>query len=69
MGIPKDGRYGQWAGNERGVPEDPTRCREEVPVGGRSVLFRQCSRRRNPNSLLGLCSNHQAAYSRRSSNS
>lgn len=38
-------RYGQWAGNPRGVSEDPKRCAAEVPatVG---IGFYQCQRRR-----------------------
>ena len=36
-------RYGQWAGNPRGWPEDVERCVESVFSGMRS---RQCTRRR-----------------------
>jgi len=38
-------RYGVWAGNPKGVPEDITRCYEEVYVE-LSHLFRQCLRKR-----------------------
>ena len=34
--------YGQWAGEPKGVKEDPTRCVEEVW----SWYSRQCSRKR-----------------------
>lgn len=39
-------RYGQWAGNPRGMAEDKTLCIVEVAEAGRSVLFRQCQRKR-----------------------
>ncbi|CAB5223449.1 hypothetical protein UFOVP383_49 [uncultured Caudovirales phage] len=34
-------RYGQWGGNPKGHPEDPTRCIEEV-----WPFPRQCTRKR-----------------------
>lgn len=39
-------RYGQWAGNPKGLPENKECCYEEVPNGGRSPLFHQCNRKR-----------------------
>ena len=36
-------RYGAWAGNPAGTPEDPFKCIEVVPDGYRSC---QCSRKR-----------------------
>lgn len=54
-------RYGEWAGNPRGTPEDPQCCIAEVPMGGGSVLFRQCSRRRHhsaPGYHEALCWTH-----------
>ena len=39
-------RYGHWAGNLEGSPEDATRCVAEVAYGGRSVRFHQCYRKR-----------------------
>lgn len=38
-------RYGQWAGNEKGTPEDLTRCVVEVWSKG-AFRSRQCSRKR-----------------------
>lgn len=35
-------RYGKWAGNERGMPENPRKCVATVPLSSRSVRFRQC---------------------------
>jgi len=38
--------YGQWAGNERGTREDPSRCVEEVwPSDGRWIAH-QCGHKR-----------------------
>lgn len=47
--------YGQWAGNERGTPEDTTRCIEEVRPMWVSY---QCTRKRGhgPNGLY--CKQH-----------
>jgi bacillopeptidase F (M6 metalloprotease family) len=44
----KERRYGQWAGNEKGTPEDTTRCIEKVypPSGGGSWIPHQCYRKR-----------------------
>jgi hypothetical protein len=39
-------RHGQWAGNPKGNPEDPTRCIEEVRDAGRWPTFHQCYRKR-----------------------
>jgi hypothetical protein len=36
-------RYGAWAGNPRGTPEDPARCVAEVSDG---YLLKQCGRPR-----------------------
>jgi len=49
-------RYGQWAGNERGNPEDPTRCVVEVwPASGSWIPY-QCQRKR----VAGvLCKQHE----------
>lgn len=44
MSKQKDGRYGAWAGNPRGWPEDKTRCVEEV--WGSSYIPYQCRRKR-----------------------
>ena len=46
MSRPSNRRYGQWAGNPRGFPEDEGRCVEEVYPAGRSIISYQCSRKR-----------------------
>lgn len=38
--------YNIWGGNPKGTKEDPTRCVVDVPAGGRSPLYYQCSRKR-----------------------
>jgi hypothetical protein len=48
-------RYNCWAGNSHGTPENPALCVVSVPEGGRSVLTRQCTRRRK---VGDLCSQH-----------
>lgn len=48
--------YCPWAGNPEGTPEDPRHCIVEVPVGGRSVFFRQCDKPRGED---GLCTRHR----------
>lgn len=37
--------YGKWAGNERGVKENPAKCVASVTPSGR-VISQQCSRKR-----------------------
>ncbi len=39
-------RYGQWARNEKGYPEDTTRCIKEVHEQGRGGGFYQCQNKR-----------------------
>lgn len=39
-------RYGQWAGDPRGVVEDPTRCIKDVTPPSRSIISYQCRRKR-----------------------
>lgn len=53
----KDGnrRYGKWAGNPNGNPEDATRCIVEVPDG---YLFAQCSRKRGHGPNGEYCGQH-----------
>lgn len=39
--------YGQWAGNEKGQPENPSHCVESVPSEiARGMVFKQCARPR-----------------------
>lgn len=40
-------RFGAWAGNPEGTPEDVTRCIEEIwNIGSRGWIPHQCSRKR-----------------------
>ncbi len=39
-------RYGSWAGNEKGNPEDTTKCIVEVHDSSRGCLSHQCRRKR-----------------------
>lgn len=39
-------RYGQWAGNPKGVAENPANCIKEVYPTERSMIPRQCTRKR-----------------------
>jgi len=48
--------YRQWAGEPRGVPEDPKRCAADVADGGRSCLSHQCL---NPRKYGLLCGVHK----------
>lgn len=41
----KERRYGKWAGNEKGTPEDTARCIAEV-WPEKFPISRQCSRKR-----------------------
>lgn len=54
--------YGRWAGNPRGVKEDPTRCIVEVAVSGRSVLFHQCLKKRGHGMNGAFCGQHAKMY-------
>lgn len=51
-------RYGPWAGNPKGMPEDPARCIAEVAYGGRSVRFHQCSKKRGKGPHGLYCGTH-----------
>lgn len=55
--------YGRWAGNERGFPEDTTRCIKSIFRDG-SFISSQCSRKRGhgPNGLY--CKQHGKAQER-----
>ena len=54
-------RYGVWAGNPKGCPEDATCCVVEVAEGGRPSLFYQCSRKRG-HGIDGLrCKQHASS--------
>lgn len=56
--------YTSWAGNNRGVPEDRTRCIAKVSYSGRSVLLRQCSRKRGYGKDGLYCKTHAKIYRR-----
>lgn len=51
-------RYGAWAGNPKGSPEDPTRCRAEVWPRCRGFISAQCSRKRGHGEDGAFCSIH-----------
>jgi len=57
-------RYGSWAGNPNGVPEDSTRCIESVSDQG-GFLFHQCLRKRGygPDGLY--CKQHAKKHDRK----
>lgn len=50
-------RYNEWAGNPKGIPEDPTRCIKEVwdPNGW---LSHQCRRKRGHGPNGEYCKQH-----------
>lgn len=56
-------RYGQWAGDPNGFPEDESRCIVEVyPSGG--ILFpHQCLRKRGYGSHGLYCKQHARKFS------
>ena len=39
-------RYGEWAGNPKGYPEDKSLCVQEVWAPGRGIHCYQCRRKR-----------------------
>jgi hypothetical protein len=52
-------KYGQWAGNEKGIPEDTTRCIEEIWPGTRTEWLPHQCRRKRGYGLNGLyCKQH-----------
>lgn len=55
-------RYGRWAGNPRGTPEDKTRCVEAV---WEQWNDRQCSRKRGYGPDGKYCRQHGARADRR----
>ena len=68
-----DRQYGVWAGNPQGVPEDKTKCVEEVPTrtwgmenmrwaavaGWRKYCYSQCSRKRGHGPGGLYCAQHE----------
>lgn len=54
-------RYGQWAGNERGHPEDVTRCRESVR-GREAWIAHQCHRKRGHGPNGDFCKQHAKGH-------
>lgn len=61
----KERRYGQWAGNPKGMAEDPDCCIEKVwPQDGIPPGSRQCQRKRGhgPDGLY--CKQHAAKAGR-----
>lgn len=62
MSVPKNRRYGEWAGNPAGQKEDPTRCREEVWPRDGSWTPYQCLRKRGHGPKGEFCSLHAKLY-------
>ena len=57
--IDGERRYGQWAGNKKGNPEDKTKCIVEVCVEqNRWPTFHQCRRKRGHGPEGVLCKQH-----------
>ena len=50
-------RYGEWAGNPKGNPEDTARCIESVPDSG-GWIPHQCSRKRGHGPNGEWCKQH-----------
>lgn len=50
-------RYGQWAGNEAGQAEDPTRCTESV-LPAREWISKQCTKKRGHGPDGAYCKQH-----------
>ena len=57
-------RYGAWAGNPKGQPEDKTRCIAEIQ-GWTPYFFRQCSRKRGYGKDGLYCAQHAARDGRK----
>ena len=51
-------RYGLWAGNPKGYPENPLLCREEVWPRFKGYVSAQCSRKRGHGEGQAYCSIH-----------
>lgn len=51
-------RYGQWAGNPKGVAEDPERCIAEVFPASGSFIPSQCQRKRGHGEDGAYCYQH-----------
>ncbi len=56
-------RYGNWAGNPDGKPEDTTRCKAEVRGDNAWPTYRQCGRRRI-DGLGGFCRQHSMMHAK-----
>ena len=55
-------KYGAWAGNPNGIPEDTTRCIETVSEPGRGVLSHQCGNKRGYGKDGLYCKIHDPEY-------
>lgn len=58
MSVPENKRYGTWAGNPRGNPEDPLRCREQVRPSTGSWIAHQCLKKRGHGPGGEFCKQH-----------
>jgi hypothetical protein len=56
--------YGKWAGNPKGIPEDPTRCVESVS-DFTGWLSYQCARKRGYGPNKEYCKQHAKRLERR----
>ncbi len=55
---PMDGKYGSWAGNPKGNPEDKTRCVAEVWPHSSGWIPYQCLRKRGFGPNGEYCKQH-----------
>lgn len=64
---PKTGKryYGSWAGNPRGVLEDPACCQRAVYPNERGAISRQCGRKRGFGPKKNLCKQHAEESAKR----
>jgi len=54
-------KYGDWAGNPRGTPADPSRCCERAGGYGRGEIPHQCSKKRGYGPEKAYCKQHDPA--------
>ena len=60
--IKGERKYGAWAGNPNGTPEDTTKCIVEVWEQGRSMFHHQCNRKRGYGKDGLYCKIHDPEY-------
>jgi hypothetical protein len=64
-GEPGKRRYGMWAGQPKGKPEDTSRCIESVrnPNIARGMVSKQCARPRGFGTNGDFCKQHAKRHS------